>query len=114
VSAQAKKTYNLLKERNISPKICEKGCRNYPLTDEQKESNRIKSKTRSRVEHVFSFVTQNMHGFFCRNIGFKRIKGVIGLINLFYNIFRYEQILRLQPVRAKLIIICKYNILIDR
>jgi IS5 family transposase len=31
--------------------INEKGTKNTPLTDEQKESNRIKSKTRARVEH---------------------------------------------------------------
>ncbi|GHV44062.1 hypothetical protein FACS1894180_4870 [Bacteroidia bacterium] len=73
------------------------------MTDGQKANNRVKSKTRSRVEHVFGFVTQNMHDFFSRNIGFLRIKGVIGLINLFYNMFRYEQIMRLQlqSVKAK-------------
>ena len=35
--------------------ICEKGYRNHPLTEEQKESNRKKSSIRSRVEHVFGF-----------------------------------------------------------
>jgi hypothetical protein len=28
--------------RGFHPKICEKGCRNHPLTDEQKENNRLK------------------------------------------------------------------------
>ncbi|GHT38021.1 hypothetical protein AGMMS49965_00160 [Bacteroidia bacterium] len=92
----------MLKERNITPQIIERAFKNKPLTDEQKGTNRVKSKTRSRVEHVFGFVTQNMHDFSCRNIGFSRIKGVIGLLNLVYNMFRYEQIVRLQlqPVRA--------------
>jgi IS5 family transposase len=83
--------------------ICERAYRNRPLTDEQKANNRITSKTRSRVEHIFGFVTQSMHDFFSRNIGFNRIKGVIGLINLFYNMLRYEQIVRrqLQPVSVK-------------
>jgi hypothetical protein len=37
-------------------KVHEKGYRNKPLTDEQKASNREKSKTRARVEHVFGFM----------------------------------------------------------
>ncbi|GHS85744.1 IS5 family transposase ISMac22 [Bacteroidia bacterium] len=83
--------------------ICERAYRNRPLTEEQKANNRVKSKTRSRVEHIFGFVTQSMHDFFSRSIGFNRIKGGIGLINLFYNMFRYEQIVRLklQTVTAK-------------
>ena len=42
-----------LKERGYLPMICEKGRRNYPLTEEQKKMNRLKSRIRSRVEHVF-------------------------------------------------------------
>jgi len=37
-------------------KTHEKGYRNKPLTDEQKLSNKEKSKTRARVEHVFGFM----------------------------------------------------------
>jgi hypothetical protein len=87
----------------VEPQICERAYRNRPLSDEQKASNRVKSKTRSRVEHIFGFVTNSMHDFFSRCIGFRRIKGVIGLINLFYNMLRYEQIIRLQlnPVPVK-------------
>ena len=36
--------------------VCEKGVKNRPLTEEQKENNRIKSKVRSRVEHIFGFM----------------------------------------------------------
>ncbi|HAL65096.1 MAG: Transposase [Bacteroidetes bacterium 38_7] len=36
--------------------IHEKGYRNKPLTDEQKNQNREKSKTRARVEHVFNLI----------------------------------------------------------
>jgi precorrin-4 methylase len=71
------------------------------FTDEQKEKNREKSRVRSRVEHVYGFVTQNMHGFYSRNIGFERIRGVVGLINLTYNMCRYEQIVRLQLLPIK-------------
>jgi IS5 family transposase len=87
----------------VEPQICERAYRNRPLSDEQKAGNRVKSKTRSRVEHIFGFVTNSMHDFFSRCIGFRRIKSVIGLINLFYNMLRYEQIIRLQlnPVPVK-------------
>ena len=34
-------------------RVCEKDYRSRPLTDEQKASNREKSKIRARVEHVF-------------------------------------------------------------
>jgi IS5 family transposase len=79
----------------VEPQICERAYCNKPLTDEQKANNCVKSGTRSRVEHIFGFVTNSMHDFFSRCIGFQQIKGVIGLINLFYNMLRYEQITRL-------------------
>ena len=34
------------------------------VQNEQKEVNRIKSKTRCRVEHAFSFVTNSMNDFY--------------------------------------------------
>jgi IS5 family transposase len=91
----------MLRKRGIIPKIVERAFKNKPLTDKQKEDNREKSKVRSRVEHPFGFITQNMHDFFSRNIGFERIKGVVGIINLTYNMCRYEQIVRLNllPIR---------------
>ncbi|GHT45228.1 hypothetical protein FACS189454_04360 [Planctomycetales bacterium] len=42
-----------LLKRGYDPRICGKGYRNHPLTEEQKESNRLKSKVRCRIEHVF-------------------------------------------------------------
>ena len=76
-------------------KVNEKGYRNKPLTEEQKLSNRQKSKTRARVEHVFGFMEQSMNGLFIRSVGIVRATGIIGLINLTYNLFRYEQAIRL-------------------
>ena len=70
--------------------ICEKGKRNQPLTEEQKESNREKSKTRCRIEHIFGFMTNSMHGITIRSIGITRAWFNIGLTNLVYNFCRYE------------------------
>jgi hypothetical protein len=78
----------------MSNKVCEKGHRNQPLTPEQQTNNRIKSKTRARVEHVFGFMEQSMRGLFIWSVGLARATGIIGLINLTYNIFRYEQLIR--------------------
>jgi len=71
----------VLQEKGIIPQIIERAFKGKPLTDAQKESNRIKSKTRCRVEHVFGFVTNTMNDFFIQSIGFQRAKGIIGLIN---------------------------------
>ena len=60
-----------------------------PLTDEQRESNRRKSKIRCRIEHVFGFITVSMHGLTVRSIGMKRAEFNIGLTNLVYNFCRY-------------------------
>lgn len=89
---EQEKTIEKYKMKN---KVHEKGYRNAPLTDVQKSINKEKSKTRARVEHVFGFMEQSMNGLFIRSIGIVRATGIIGLINLTYNLFRYEQTIRL-------------------
>lgn len=79
-------------QKKVTPKIIEKGYKNKPLTDEQKANNKVKSKVRVRVEHIFGFVENSMNGSFIRNIGLVRAKAVIGLLNLTYNLFRKIQI----------------------
>lgn len=79
---------------HIQKEVCEKGYRNKPLTDEQKQNNRRKSKIRCRIEHVFGFMTVSMHGLTIRSIGIKRANFNIGLTNLVYNLCRYAIIFR--------------------
>ena len=81
--------WKLLKEEGLRSQINEKGYRNRPLTDEQKASNREKSKIRSRVEHVFGVQSQRAGGLILRGIGLVRAKAKIGLRNLSYNLSRY-------------------------
>jgi IS5 family transposase len=83
---------NTIEKNEMKNKVCEKGYRNRPLTDEQKQSNREKSKTRARVEHIFGFMEVSMNGMYLQNIGIKRITGIIGLMNLTYNMFRKIQL----------------------
>ena len=87
----------ILEENGVKGEICEKGYRNHPLTEAQKKRNRKKSKIRVRVEHIFGFMTNTMReGLKMRWIGMRRIAAGIGLLNLVYNMARYEQILRLK------------------
>ena len=69
------------------------------LTEEQREANREKSRTRSRVEHIFGFMENTMHRLYIRTVGLARATAVIGLINLTYNMSRYEQIVRLNLLK---------------
>jgi IS5 family transposase len=48
--------------------IHERGYRNHPLTEEQKQSNRTTSKTRVKVEHVFGTWMMQMGGKLVRSI----------------------------------------------
>lgn len=74
---------------SVEDHIHEKGYRNHPLSDEQKESNRLKSKVRARIEHVYGFMTNSMYGITVRSIGLTRAKFYIGMTNLVYNFCRY-------------------------
>jgi IS5 family transposase len=46
----------VLKDLNIENKVCEKGYRGAPLTEDQRRHNRQKSKICALVEHVFGFM----------------------------------------------------------
>ncbi len=87
----------VLKAKEIKSQVHERAYRNKPLTDEQKEENKKKSKVRVRIEHIFGHMTMSMRdGLKMRFIGLKRNVVGIGLLNMVYNMARYEQIMRLQ------------------
>jgi len=87
-----------IKKYKVKSKIHEKGYKNNHLTETQKESNTEKSRTRARVEHVFGFMEQSMNKLYVRSVGIKRATGFVGLVNLTYNLFRYEQVSRLDGI----------------
>lgn len=82
----------IYEKKKVVNMVNEKGYRNKPLTEEQKENNKEKSKTRARVEHIFGFVENSMNGSFVRTIGMARAKAKIGMMNLTYNICRCTQL----------------------
>jgi len=69
---------------------CAKGYRNKPLTEEQKAANRLISKVRVRVEHVFGFMSVSMGGMFVRCVGLVRVGAQVARRNLAYNFKRYS------------------------
>ena len=83
---------------HVKNKVCEKGYRNKPLTEAQKENNLRKSRIRCRIEHIFGFMTMSMHGLTVRSIGIERAKFNIGLTNLVYNLCRYALLSRKEAV----------------
>lgn len=84
-----------IKGKKMANLVCKKAYRNTPLSKLEKIFNREKSRVRSRVEHIFGFMEGSMNGMFLQSIGKIRIKGIIGLMNLTYNMFRKIQ---LRPV----------------
>lgn len=82
----------IYEKKKVVNMVNEKGYRNKPLTEAQKENNKEKSKTRARVEHIFGFVENSMNGSFVRTIGVARAKAKIGMMNLAYNICRCTQL----------------------
>ena len=78
-----------LKLLDYVSQIHERGYRNHPLNEEQKASNREKSKTRARVEHVFGGWVMTMGGKLVRCIGIEQVRAYQGLKDLTYNLTRY-------------------------
>jgi transposase, IS5 family len=82
----------IYQEKGVVNCVNEKGYKNKPLTEEQKTTNREKSKVRARVEHIFGFVENSMNGSYIRTIGMARAKAKIGMMNIVYNICRCVQL----------------------
>ena len=90
---RSKEQEEKLQVNGIQSQVCEKGTRATPLTEEQKASNRVKSKTRSRVEHVFA-AQAHMGGHLVRTIGIARARVKIAMMNLAYNMRRFVLLCR--------------------
>ena len=89
----------IIQKYGMNNKVHQRKYRNTPLTNKQKASNTNKSKIRARVEHVFGFMEQSMNDLNLRSVGIVRATGIIGLINLTYNLFRYKQVKELRLSR---------------
>ena len=89
---RGQKQQDIISQKEMIDKTCKKGYKNSPLTDQEKAINKEKSRIRSRVEHVFGFMEGSMNGMNLYAIGIKRVEGIVGLMNLTYNMFRKIQL----------------------
>jgi transposase, IS5 family len=89
---RGQKQEQLLHDHKVVSQIHEKGYKNKPLTTEQKNSNKEKSKIRVRVEHVFGFMENSMNTMHLKSVGIKRITNAVALMNLVYNMSRKIQL----------------------
>jgi IS5 family transposase len=84
---------HVLEECDAEEFLMRKGYRNKPLGDEEKRRNKLVSRIRVRVEHVFGRMAQ-MGMDYCRRIGLKRAAQHNSLSNLVYNMDRYVYLKR--------------------
>lgn len=86
----------MLAERGYTSRVMRRGTKQNPLTDEQKEENKRRSRVRVRVEHVFGSIRNELAGSQVRCIGIVRATALVGLKNLAYNMRRMVTLLNLR------------------
>ena len=96
---KSKEIEDYLKENNVKSKIINRAYRNKSLSNKKHKQNHKHSKTRVRVEHIFGTLKTSMNNALSlKAIGLQRIKSLTGLLNLTYNLLRYEQLARLKKI----------------
>jgi IS5 family transposase len=84
-----------LSELGYESRIIRRYGKHYPQGSDVDRENSRRAKVRKRVEHIFGFMENSMGRKFIRTVGILRANTKIGLMNLVYNVCRYEQITRL-------------------
>jgi len=82
----------------IELNVCARAYRNSPLTEEEKAINRIISRRRCRIEHIFGYMTRFMGGLTIRSHGINRAYRDICNKNLAYNLKRAVFLFTAKPV----------------
>ncbi len=85
----------VMRKFQMKDKVIKRNTRGKKISKWQETINKKNSKLRVRVEHVFGFCEQSLHGMSSRVVGFARNAAYNTLTNLVYNLNRYEQVLRL-------------------
>ena len=84
-----------MRKFQLKDKVIKRNTRGKKISKWQETINRKNSKLRVRVEHVFGFMEECLHGMYSRVVGFARNAAFNTLTNLVYNLCRYEQVMRL-------------------
>lgn len=88
-------------------RIIAKAYRNTPLTEADHADNKLISRHRARVEHIFGFMENSMNdAMFIKVIGKARAAVVIGLSNWVFNICRYIQVIKAKKLVAVVGYVC--------
>jgi len=85
-----------MEAKQVDTVVVQKGGRGRALNETEKAENREISSTRARVEHTFAVMSGQAGRIFQRYIGRARNQAAIQMMNLCYNLKRYETILRLK------------------
>lgn len=85
---RSRKNSQILKDNRLCDKVHQAGYRWKKLSVLEQQRNKVKSKTRVRVEHVFGVQLKVAKSLLVRAVGHLRVAAKIGLRNLAYNIFR--------------------------
>jgi IS5 family transposase len=92
------KKSRILKRKGYENLVHYKANRGGPLTPAQEKLNKMRSKVRVRVEHVFGHMEVAMGGNWLRVVGKVRARMKIGMRNLVYNMQRFVFIVgRMRP-----------------
>lgn len=86
------KLQDLCEGRGWNIRACERGTRSKKLSEASKAYNRVVSKVRSRIEHLFGFARMSMRAHKLRCVGMKRAKSALAGLCLVYNICRLMQL----------------------
>ena len=87
---RSESSLKMLTEGGFREHVQRKGTRHRKLSAREQRGNRSRSKTRSRVEHVFGVQTMMIGDMVIRAIGKIRVRAMIGMRNLVYNLNRYR------------------------
>ncbi len=90
-----KSVKNLMRRFEMKDRVIKRKVRGKELNKRQETLNRKNATPRARVEHVFGYCEQSLHGMFSHSVGFVRNAARNILTSLVYNMLRYEQIQRL-------------------
>ena len=85
----------VMRKFEMKDKVIKRNTRDKKISKWQETINRKNSKLRVRVEHVFGYMEECLHGMSSRVVGFARNAAYNTLTNLVYNLCRYEQVMRL-------------------
>ena len=85
----------LMRKHKMKDRIIKLNAKGKKISKRQGTINRKNSKYRVRVEYIFGFEEQSLHGMFSHLVGFARNAAYNTLTNLVYNMNRYEEIVRL-------------------